>query len=126
MGSDTHAVYSLVVSDKFGNAGLTGVAVMRYEGKTAIVENFLMSCRVIGRGVETGIWPRIVADAVQRGCTELRAAYLPSAKNAQVADFYDRLGMPMTKESEGARHYAIAAADFAAPPNPWIEMNYVE
>lgn len=124
MDSDIHAVYSLVVSDKFGNAGLTGVAVMRYEGKAAIVENFLMSCRVIGRGVETGIWPRIVADAMQRGCTELCAKYLPSLKNAQVADFYDRLGMPMTKESEGAKQYEMAVADFA--PNPWIEMTYVE
>jgi len=127
MGSDTHAVYSLVVSDKFGNAGLTGVAVMRYEGKAAIVENFLMSCRVIGRGVETGIWTRIAADAAQRGCTELRAEYIPSAKNAQVADFYARLGMPLQEEtSEGVRRYAIAAADFAAPANPWIEMTYVE
>ena len=126
MGSDTHAVYTLVVSDKFGNAGLTGVAVMRYEGKIAIVENFLMSCRVIGRGVETSIWPRIIDDAMQRGCTELRAESLPSAKNAQVADFYSRLSMPMTKETDGARHYVIAIADFAAPPNPWIEMTYVE
>jgi predicted enzyme involved in methoxymalonyl-ACP biosynthesis len=74
------------------------VAVIRYEGQTAVVENFLMSCRVIGRGVEMGIWSRIVADAMQRGCIELRAKYIPSAKNAQVADFYDRLGIPMTKE----------------------------
>ncbi|MRW94380.1 HAD-IIIC family phosphatase [Duganella sp. FT80W] len=127
MDSDTHAVYSLVVSDKFGNAGLTGVAVIHYEGATANVENFLMSCRVIGRGVETGIWPRIVADAVQRGCTELRAEFIPSAKNAQVQDFYARLGMTLHEtNSEGVQRYAIAAADFAAPPNPWIEMTYVE
>jgi predicted enzyme involved in methoxymalonyl-ACP biosynthesis len=63
---------------------------------------------------------------MHRGCIEVRAAYLPSAKNVQVADFYNRLGMPMTKESEGVRQYAIAAADFAAPPNPWIEISYVE
>jgi FkbH-like protein len=126
MSSDTHAVYSLVVSDKFGNAGLTGVTVMRYEGKAAIVENFFMSCRVIGRGVETSIWPRIVADAMRRGCIELRTVYLPTAKNAQVSDFYDRLGMPMTNEREGVRHYGIAAADFVAHPKPWIEMTYVE
>ncbi len=126
MAADTHAVYSLVVSDKFGNAGLTGVAVMRYENKVATVENFLMSCRVIGRGVETGIWTRIAADALQRGCTELHANFIPSAKNAQVADFYDRLGMTMTEEGYGTRHYVIAIADFDAPPNSWIEMTYVE
>jgi FkbH-like protein len=126
MVSDSHAVYSLVVSDKFGNAGLTGVAVLRYEGLVAIVENFYMSCRVIGRGIETGIWTRIVADAKRFGCTELHASYLPSAKNTQVVDFFDRLGIPMTKEFEGARHYEVAVTDFALLPNPWIEMTYVE
>lgn len=121
-----HTVYSLVVSDKFGNAGLTGVVVMRYEGNIATVENFFMSCRVIGRGVETGIWTRIVADALKRGCTELSAEFISSPKNAQVADFYDRLGMTMTKECDGARQYSIATTDFFAPANSWIEMNYVE
>lgn len=125
-GDKSHSIYSLVVSDKFGNAGLTGVAVIRYDGQAAIVENFLMSCRVIGRGVETGIWPSIVADAMQRGCTLLRASYVPSAKNAQVADFYDRLGIPMTKVSGGVRHYEMAVTAFVTQPNPWIEMTYVE
>jgi len=127
MGGDSHAVYSLTVADKFGPAGLTGVAVMRYDGAVAHVDNFLMSCRVIGRGVETVIWGRIAADAVARGCTELRAAFVPSAKNAQVADFYDRLGLPLLAESaEGVRRYAIAAADFAAPPHSWIEITYAQ
>jgi FkbH-like protein len=127
MAGDSHAVYSLVVGDKFGNAGLTGVATMRYDGAVAHIENFFMSCRVIGRGVETGIWSRIVADAIARGCTELRAEFIPSAKNAQVADFYARLGLPLLSESgEGVRRYGIAAADFAAPATTWIEMTYVE
>ncbi|SFV13521.1 HAD-IIIC family phosphatase [Pseudoduganella namucuonensis] len=126
-GDHGHAVYSLVVGDKFGSAGLTGVATLRYEGEVAHVDNFFMSCRVIGRGVETGIWSRILDDAVARGCTELRAEYIPSAKNAQVADFYDRLGLPLLAETaEGVRRYGIAAAGFAAPANPWIEMTYVE
>ena len=121
-----HAVYSLAVSDKFGNAGLTGVVVMQYTGKVASIENFFMSCRVIGRGVETAIWTRIVAEAIKRGCTELRAEFISSPKNAQVADFYDNLGMTMTKECDGARRYSIAVTDFNEPPNFWIEMNYVE
>lgn len=127
MEGDTHAVYSLVVSDKFGSAGLTGVVVMRYEAEVATVENFLMSCRVIGRGIETGIWTRIVADAVKRGCTKLHTVYIPSAKNAQVADFYGRLAIPLSEETlDGTRHYEIATTDFVEPTNPWIKMTYVE
>ena len=127
MEGDTHAVYSLVVSDKFGNAGLTGVAVIHYEGAIASVENFLMSCRVIGRGVELSIWQRIVTDAVERGCTELHAQFIQSAKNSQVQDFYARLGMNLHEVSgDGVQRYAIATADFNASLNSWIEMTYVE
>ena len=126
MEGDTRAVYSLEVSDKFGNAGLTGVVVMRYEDMAVTVENFFMSCRVIGRGVEMSIWARIIADALKRGCTQLSAEFIPSSKNAQVADFYDRLGMRMTKEENGSQQYAIAIADLITPTNPWIEMTYVE
>jgi len=127
MEEDTHAVYTLDVNDKFGNAGLTGVAVIRYVDSTAIVENFFMSCRVIGRGIETSIWSCIVAHGIKRGCTELRAEFVPSAKNAQVADFFDRLGIPLEKENtEGTRYYRISLVDFTAPTNSWIEMTYVE
>ncbi len=127
MDGPGHAVYSLVVGDKFGSAGLTGVVVLRYEGPLAHVDNFFMSCRVIGRGVENAIWARIAADALARGCTELHAEFIPSAKNAQVADFYARLGLPLLSESaEGVRRYAIGAAQFAAPATTWIEITYVE
>jgi FkbH-like protein len=121
------AVYALSVADKFGPAGLTGVAVLRYDGPVARVDNFFMSCRVIGRGVEMAVWARIAADAARRGCTELAAEFIASPKNAQVADFYDRLGLPLLADNgDGVRRYGIAAAAFAPPATPWIEITYVE
>lgn len=127
MQDPQRAVYSLVVADKFGNAGLTGVAVLRFDGPAAIVDNFFMSCRVIGRGVETAVWGPIVQDARARGCTLLQAEFIPSAKNAQVADFYARLGLELVAETaEGVRRYRIAAESFSAPDTSWIKLNYVE
>lgn len=126
MGASNYAVYSLVVCDKFGSAGLTGVAVIRYATDAAIVENFFMSCRVIGRGVETVIWARIFADALERGCSELFAEFISSHKNAQVADFYDRLGMTMRKECDGVRQYSVGLVNVVTPEAAWIEMTYVE
>ncbi len=118
------AIYALDVADKFGAAGLTGVVVMRFEGKIARVESFFMSCRVLGRGVEFGVWPTILADAAARGCRTVRARYLPTAKNAQAADFYDRLGLPLVSEADGARSYEAVIADFAPPPSPWITVQH--
>lgn len=127
MQSPDSAVYSLTVSDKFGKAGLTGVVFVHYLDGVAHIDNFLMSCRVIGRGVETAIWAHLANNATQRGCTALRAVYTPSAKNAQVADFYDRLGLPLTQETaEGAKHYSVALNTFTPPVTPWIELTYVE
>ncbi|TKJ21499.1 HAD-IIIC family phosphatase [Blastococcus sp. CCUG 61487] len=125
MADPDHRVYSLVVGDTFGSAGLTGAVVVRYEGERAHVDNFFLSCRVLGRGVETSIWSTIVADAQARGCTELVAEYLPTAKNAQVADFYNRLGLRLTAETEGSRSYAIGTAEFDTPPPTWIELTHV-
>ena len=124
--SPDHAVYSLVVGDTFGTAGLTGAAVLRYDGVRAHVESFFLSCRVLGRGVETAVWPQIVDDAVAQGCSELHADFVPSAKNAQVADFYDRLGLRIAAEAaDGSRSYRIEADDFATPPPAWIELSSV-
>lgn len=127
MHSAEFAVYSLEVADKFGKAGLTGIVVVRYKDDVAHVDNFFMSCRVIGRGVEMAIWPRIAAEAARRGANELRATFIPSAKNAQVADFYDRLGLSLRNETgEGIRHYSVEVPAFVPSATPWIDMTYVE
>lgn len=127
MQSPDSAVYSLLVSDKFGKAGLTGVVFIRYVGDVAHIDNFLMSCRVIGRGVETAIWTQISNDAAKHGCNQIQAVFMPSAKNAQVADFYERLGVQLIDTAaDGIKHYRSALATFTPPLTPWIELTYVE
>jgi predicted enzyme involved in methoxymalonyl-ACP biosynthesis len=110
------------VSDKFGPAGLTGVAIIRYAGDAATIESLFMSCRVLGRGVEFAVWETIFADAGARGCRHVRATYKPTAKNTQAADFYDRLGLPLVGETDAARGYETPLAAFVPPPTPWITV----
>jgi FkbH-like protein len=124
MADPAAAVYSMEVADKFGAAGLTGVVVLRYAGDVATVESLFMSCRVLGRGVEFAIWPAIFTDAAARGCGRVEARYRPTAKNAQAADFYDRLGLRLASETDGVRVYSAAIAAFAPPPAPWIEVRH--
>lgn len=122
MSDPAAAVWTLEVADKFGAAGLTGVVVVRRAGDTATIESLYMSCRVLGRGIEFAIWPTILAHAASLGCTRARAAYRPTAKNSQAADFYDRLGLLLTGEADGARSYETPIAGFAPPPSPWIKV----
>ena len=121
MESPESTVYSMVVGDKFGSAGLTGVLVMRWEGRRAVVDSFLMSCRVIGRGAEFAVWQAVRADAIKRGCDTLVAEYLPTPKNGQVADFFDRLSLRQVGADNGIRRYQTMIEDFTPPVTSWIK-----
>lgn len=129
--SPAACVYSFSVSDRLADHGLTGVLICEDQGEDAVaVHSFLMSCRVIGRGVEFAVWRAVVADALARGKRLLRASYLPTAKNAQVADFFDRLGLhqaDMTDEmidetGEGARAYESALDGLVLAESAWVEL----
>lgn len=117
-------VYSLVVKDRFGDAGLTGVVVMRYEAQTARVEAFFMSCRVIGRGVEFSIWNHITAQAALRGCNLMTAEYIPSAKNALVERFFDDLGMQQVGDltNTSVTNYRLPLPADGLVSRDWIEF----
>lgn len=116
-------VYALHVSDRFGDAGLTGILIMRWEGLVARVDAFLMSCRVIGRGIESAVWSPMLRDAQRKGCRGLAAEYSPTSKNAQVASFLDGLGMSLIEEtSTGVRRYQVDIDAFTSPPTPWIKV----
>lgn len=127
MESPNATVLSIQVSDRFGDAGLTGVLILHWEGETARVDSFFMSCRVIGRGIESSIWQPVLALARVRGCRSLEASFLPTAKNAQVSSYFDNLGLPLVKEgTDGARHYRIPIDLFVPPETPWIEVTNAE
>jgi len=119
-------VYSFSVNDRLAQHGLTGVLIILDEDDAVVVHSFLMSCRVIGRGIEFAIWRTVVADALARGKRLLRASFLPTAKNAQVADFYDRLGLKRIREaSDGSRFYEASLADLALIDSVWVELRDV-
>jgi FkbH-like protein len=124
MESPRCGVYSLTVEDRFGSAGLTGVLLVTWQADTARVDAFLMSCRVIGRGVEFSIWPQVARDAQARGCAFIEAEYRPTAKNAQVADFFERLGLPLVEERDGSKRYRAPLASFAPPKTDWIKVTH--
>jgi FkbH-like protein len=122
MEGDSGTVYSLTVLDRFGSAGLTGVALVSWDAEVARLDAFLMSCRVIGRGVEFCFWPLIVDDAKQLGCLYFEAEYRPTNKNAQVADFCERLGLEPRVGVDGVKRYRAALDDLKPPPNDWIKV----
>lgn len=99
----------MTLSDRFGEHGLISVVILkRVDTDTLFIDTWLMSCRVLRRGVEECLFDNIVKLTLESGCKTLTAEYLPTAKNKMVADFYDRLGMTPT----GDGRYTLRCAEY--------------
>ncbi|WP_432515375.1 HAD-IIIC family phosphatase [Kineococcus sp. SYSU DK001] len=97
------------VRDRFADHGVVAVLLARRDGDVLDVDSWLMSCRVIGRTVEDEVFAVLVEAAQALGCTAVRGTYVPSAKNAQVAGLYERLGArPAGRDEDGTTHWELA------------------
>ena len=90
--ADRHVVLHGQALDKFGDHGIVICATARIEGDTAQLQSFLMSCRVVGRGIETAFLGALLKELAGRGVRTVQAAYIPTKKNALVRDFYKNAG----------------------------------
>lgn len=86
-------VFGGTVHDKFGTYGLTVAAIVVPQNETsAKLDTFLMSCRVMGRGIEDAFLSVIYMELRSRGLTNLSASFCPTAKNMPAASFLSRMG----------------------------------
>ena len=93
-------VYGLQYADRFGDAGLVGLAIVRAKEKDWLIDTFLLSCRVIGRTIEQALLAYVVRRGRQRKVRYLIGEYIRTAKNGQVEDFYPSQGFEQF-EQEG-------------------------
>jgi FkbH-like protein len=84
--------FTLRLVDRFGDSGIVATAIVRLRDDAATVDTLLMSCRVIGRMVETALLAFVVDWARGRGAAAIEGEFIPTAKNAPAADFYARHG----------------------------------
>jgi FkbH-like protein len=78
--------------DRFGDYGLISVIILERRKAEYFVDTWIMSCRVLGRGVESLVLNAIVAAAEADRIGRVVGEYLPSAKNGMVKDHYAKLG----------------------------------
>ncbi|MGO9403365.1 MAG: HAD-IIIC family phosphatase [Terriglobales bacterium] len=92
-------IFPIKVRDRFGDHGLVGVAITHDVGEQSEVDSFLLSCRVIGRTVETALLAHLAESAAQRGRKRLEGWFLPTKKNAPARDFYEQHGFELQATS---------------------------
>jgi FkbH-like protein len=78
------------------------------------IDTWLMSCRVLERGVEQTIMNSLVAQARASGAITIRGQYIPTSRNKLVEEFFDRMKYKLlgSDADTGAKHYELAIADY--------------
>lgn len=114
-------VLFLKLKDKFSDMGLVAIALVHYVKDEAHIDSFLMSCRVIGRGVEEALLNTLIREATKRRSRLISGVYIPTSKNKQVADFYSKFGFNFVNEGDLGRW--ILALDQKTEKNvDWIKI----
>jgi FkbH-like domain len=80
------------VLDKFGDNGITGVYIVKKNENFWVIDTFLLSCRIMGRGVENAILAEIMKSAKQNGINEIKAKFIPTEKNKPAENFLSEFG----------------------------------
>jgi len=122
MSRRTRNVWSVRVRDRYGDNGLVGVAITFDHGKVREIDSFLLSCRVIGRSVETAVLAYIAQDARNHGLTQIHGWFLPTKKNAPAKDFYSQHGFSLERtQNEGSLWKLELSNSIPACPD-WINL----
>jgi FkbH-like protein len=85
-------VICIRLKDRFGDSGIVGVCVLKYRDRKVTFDTFLLSCRVLGRGVEDAFMIQALKLAKKRGCQVCIGEYYRTRKNSQVENFYAEQG----------------------------------
>lgn len=85
--------FSFGLKDKYADNGIICVVVLKKESETVLfIDTWLMSCRVLKRGMENFTLNTLADFARRHGFRYLKGEYLPTAKNEMVREHYANLG----------------------------------
>ena len=123
MSSDDKFAASFALSDRYGDNGVTGCAFVTLSGSGhATIDNFLLSCRVLGRSAESVFLSEIISELAERGVEVVYGEFVPSAKNDQAKAFYEENGFVVTNRVEERITYTLSISDWVACGNKNIEV----
>jgi FkbH-like protein len=122
MESEEYLVYDLHAADRFGDHGLVGTAVVYKQHEEWRIDSLLMSCRVMGLGVETAFLERIYSDAVRERVVRLIGEYVQTKKNQPVKEFYAQHGFSLQKDENGRQEWMLNVAATPIQKPSWITI----
>jgi FkbH-like protein len=114
--SGAFLIVGVKVQDKFGDSGLTGVAIVEKGPERWRIDSFLLSCRVIGRKVEDALLAYIMDQARKGGAKALVGEFIPTKKNAPAKDFFRTRGFTQAPSTDGVQVWEYGLQEAVAYP----------
>lgn len=101
------------LKDKFADNGLVTVVIGQVQERELHMKLWLMSCRVLKRGLEDVMMNAVIEKARQNGITAVIGHYYPTAKNAMVKNFYKDMGFTKIAENEdGSSEWSMPVSNY--------------
>ena len=107
--SGRHEIFTAEVSDRFGDYGLTGLLIVEKLDDEYRAETFLLSCRVLGRGVEHRLLAFLGEHAEENGVHRVTVPFVPSRKNQPAYDFLESISDGLRIETPTGYDYTYLA-----------------
>ena len=112
LGVNNYYIFTGEVFDRFGNYGITLLSIIRIADKTAEIDTFLMSCRVMSRTVEYAFLYSIENFLKNLGVSKVESCYIPTSKNNVVSAFFDSLKYSLNETTiDGVKKYHFLLDD---------------
>ncbi len=115
------SLFGVKIIDRFGDNGIVGVVFLRLEKPEVIIDTFLLSCRVIGRTVETMMLSQVCRIGIAAGCVKVTGWFLPTKKNEPAARIYSSNGFIKTRETPDGSLWELHLSKSIQNP-AWISL----
>ncbi|SDW86347.1 HAD-superfamily phosphatase, subfamily IIIC/FkbH-like domain-containing protein [Hydrobacter penzbergensis] len=115
-------IFSLDVNDKYGNSGITGLCIIRYNERNAEIDTFLMSCRILGRNIEKVFLSEILKQIKLKEIDTVKAEYNKTHKNSLVEPFFEENGFELIEKSDDKKEYLFDFSKHSLNEN----INYIK
>jgi len=113
MQNSAFRLYGAKITDRFGDYGITGLVIFKCSDSSWDIDTFLLSCRVLGRNVETALLAALLQEAERHGAQHITGRYIETLKNAPVKELLPAHGFKPTDDGE----WYLAIKDRPAKPD---------
>jgi len=114
----TGSIWGIRIKDRLGSDEIIGVLIVQPKDKQLVIDNFLLSCRVLGRGVDVAVLYWCVTFALKNGYDFVLAEIIRTERNKPVHDVYTKNGF----KSIGNNMYQIDTNTNVLKMPGWIEI----